>query len=370
MDAALAEVTSDPPRIRDDQRTTMARKKTTRRSSRSSRAAKHSRRQLQRKHLKKPVTRLRGLYPPVEPQASGYLRVSETHEIYWEECGNPKGKPAVFLHGGPGAGADVRARRFFDPDAYRIIVFDQRGCGRSRPHASLIDNTTWDLVSDIERLREFLQIEKWLVFGGSWGSTLSLAYAQAHPERVSELVLRGIFLLRRWELEWFYQRGASTIFPDRWEHYIAAIPMGERTDLISAFYRRLIGEDREQQVAAARAWSVWEAATSFMHTNEDNIAKWDEENFAIAVARIECHYFVNRGFFEDENQLLRNMECIRHTPAVIVQGRYDVICPMQSAWDLHKAWPEAELRIVPDAGHSAFEPGNTHELICATDRFR
>lgn len=349
----------------------MARKKTTRRNSRFSKAAKHSRRQMVRKPLKKPpASHLRGLYPSVEPRASGYLRVSQAHEIYWEECGNPEGKPAVFLHGGPGAGADTRARQFFDPDAYRIVVFDQRGCGRSRPHASLVDNTTWDLVEDIERLRAHLQIEKWLVFGGSWGSTLALAYAQTHPQRVSELVLRGIFLLRRWELEWFYQKGASAIFPDRWEHYLAAIPPAERNDLISAFYRRLIGDEREQQVAAARAWSVWEASTSFMRANDDNIAKWEEENFAIAVARIECHYFVNRGFFEDENQLLRNVDRIRHIPAVIVQGRYDIVCPMQSAWDLHKAWPEAELRIVPDAGHSAFESGNTHELICATDRFR
>jgi proline iminopeptidase len=225
-------------------------------------------------------------------------------------------------------------------------------------------------VDDIERLREHLNIDRWLVFGGSWGSTLALAYAETHPDRVTELVLRGIFLLRRWELEWFYQKGASAIFPDRWERYLEAIPAGERQDLIAAFYRRLIGDDREQQIAAARAWSVWEAATSFLHTNEDNINKWEEENFAVAVARIECHYFVTRGFFKDENQLLHDVDRIRHIPAVIVQGRYDVVCPLQSAWDLHKAWPEATLCIVPDAGHSAFEAGNTHELICATDRFR
>lgn len=349
----------------------MARKKTPRRSTRFGKAARHSRRQLQRKNLKKPIlTGLRGLYPPLEVHASGYLRVSDIHEIYWEECGNPQGKPAVFLHGGPGAGSDVRARRFFDPDIYRIVVFDQRGCGRSRPHAGLIDNTTWHLVADIEQLRQHLNIERWLVFGGSWGSTLALAYAEAHPERVSELVLRGIFLLRRWELEWFYQKGTSILFPDRWENYLAAIPPAERGDLIAAFYKRLTSEDREQQVAAARAWSMWEAATSFLRVNEDNVNKWGEENFAIAVSRIECHYFVNRGFLKTEDQLLRDAARIRHIPGVIVQGRYDVVCPMQSAWDLHKAWPEADFRIVPDSGHSAFEAGITHELICATDRFR
>lgn len=349
----------------------MARKKTTRRSTRFGKAARHSRRLIQRKHLKKPPgSGLRVLYPPVEPHVSGYLRVSATHEIYWEECGNPQGKPAVFLHGGPGAGSDLRARRFFDPEAYRIVVFDQRGCGRSRPHASLVENTTRHLIADIEQLRQHLNIERWLVFGGSWGSTLALAYAQKHPQQVSELVLRGIFLLRRWELEWFYQHGASVLFPDRWENYLAAIPPAERQDLISAFYRRLTGNDREQQVAAARAWSVWEASTSFLRVNEDNVSKWGEEEFAIAVARIECHYFVNGGFFDDENQLLRDIATIRSIPGVIVQGRYDVVCPARSAWDLHKAWPEADLRIVPDAGHSAFEAGITHELICATDRFR
>ncbi len=313
---------------------------------------------------------LRALYPAIEPYDHGMLRVSSTHEIYFEECGNPNGKPVVFVHGGPGAGCDARARRFFDPDAYRIILFDQRGCGRSKPHASLVDNTTWHLVADMEMLRKHLSIERWQVFGGSWGSTLALAYTQTHPEQVTEIVLRGIFLLRQWELHWFYQHGASALFPDRFERYSSAIPVEERRDYIAAFYQRLIGNDRAEMVNAARAWSVWEAATSFIHSNNDMIDKWDSEDFATAIARIECHYFVNKGFFESDDQLLRNIDRIRHIPAVIVQGRYDVVCPMQTAWELHKAWPEADFRVVPDAGHSAFEAGNTHELILATDRFR
>jgi proline iminopeptidase len=323
-----------------------------------------------RKRANTAASGLRILYPALEPYRTGYLRVSDTHELYFEECGNPRGKPALFVHGGPGAGCDNRARRFFDPTAYRIILFDQRGCGRSRPHASLEDNTTWHLVADIEKLRDHLDIEQWLVFGGSWGSTLALAYAQSHPQYVSELVLRGIFLLTDFELQWFYQSGANAIFPDHWERYIAAIPEHERGDLIQAFYRRLISSDRATRVAAARAWSIWEAATSYLHINEENVTKWGEEDFAIAVARIECHYFVNHGFFETEDQLLRNVERIRSIPAVIIQGRYDVVCPMQTAWALHRAWPEADFRVVADAGHSAFEPGTTHELISATDRFR
>lgn len=313
---------------------------------------------------------LRTLYPATPLRASGYLRVSPLHEIYWQESGNPNGKPAVFLHGGPGAGAGTRAHGFFDPSAYRIVVFDQRGCGRSRPHASLVDNTTWHLVEDIEKLREHLGIEQWLVFGGSWGSTLALAYAQTHPTRATELVLRGIFLLRQWELQWFYQQGASAIYPDRYAAYVAAIPASERGDLITAFYKRLVGNDAAEQLKAARAWAIWEAATSFLRINDDNIDNWNEAEFATAVARIECHYFVNRGFFDSDDQLLRNVNRIRHIPAVIVQGRHDVVCPMQTAWDLHQAWPEADFRVVADAGHSAFEPGNTNELIGATDRFR
>ena len=311
----------------------------------------------------------RTLYPAIEPYRSGWLRVSPLHEIYWEESGNPKGKPALFVHGGPGAGADPRSRRFFDPKRYRIVVFDQRGCGRSRPHASLEDNTTWHLVADIERLRTFLGIERWLVFGGSWGSTLALAYSQAHPRRVSELVLRGIFMLRKWEIDWFYQDGAGALFPDRWEDYLAAIPSRERGDLVAAYYRRLTSPNRATRVRAARAWSIWEAATSHLLTNDSNIDKWGEEDFAVAVARIECHYFVNKGFLRREDQLLRGVARIRHIPSVIVQGRYDVVCPIRTAWDLHRRWPEADFRVVPDAGHSALEPGNTHELVSATDRY-
>ncbi len=350
-------------------------RKSARRSVRKPAASKqrnHARHAVlaKRKRASKAPAGRRTLYPAIKPYRTGYLRVSDVHEIYYEECGNPKGKPALFVHGGPGAGCDARARCFFDPNAYRIVLFDQRGCGRSRPHASLEDNTTWHLVADMEALREHLDIDKWLVFGGSWGSTLALAYSQAHPQRVSELVLRGIFMLTQFELRWFYQEGASALFPDRWEQYLAAIPERERGDLIRAFYSRLTSPDRKTQVAAARAWSMWEAATSHLHVDEEHVQKWGNEEFAIAVARIECHYFVNRGFMEREDQLLRNVDRIRNIPAVIVQGRYDVVCPMQTAWALHRAWPEADFRIVPDSGHSAFEAGTTHELISATDSFR
>jgi len=299
----------------------------------------------------------------------GHLKVPGGHQIYWEECGNPRGKPAVFVHGGPGAGANPGSRRFFDPRRYRIVVFDQRGCGRSRPHASLEQNTTWDLVADMERLREHVEIEKWLVFGGSWGSTLSLAYAQSHPDRVTELVLRGIFMLRRRELAWFYQEGADAIFPDAWEVYLAPIPPKERGDLMRAYYRRLTSPDRKVAKAAARAWSIWEGSTSFLFPDEKSAAEAGEDKFALALARIECHYFVNRGFMRNENQLLEGVDRIRHIPAVIVQGRYDVVCPMMTAWELHKAWPEAGFKVIPDAGHASLEPGITHELITATDRF-
>jgi proline iminopeptidase len=312
----------------------------------------------------------RELYPAIEPFRHGHLRVSDIHEIYYEECGNPAGKPAVFLHGGPGAGSDKRARQFFDPNHYRIVVFDQRGCGRSRPSASLIENTTWHLVADIERLRKHLGIERWLVFGGSWGSTLALAYAEAHPERVTELVLRGIFLLRYAEIRWLYQHGASEIFPDCWEAYRDAIPPDERDDFLRAYHQRLTRSDQHAALEAARAWSVWEASTSFLRSNLDNIRKWSEDQFALAVARIECHYFVNRGFLRSESQLLDDVPRIRKIPATIVQGRYDIVCPATSAWDLHRAWPEADFRMVADAGHSAFEPGNVHELLLATDRYR
>ncbi len=311
----------------------------------------------------------RTLYPPVAPSASGYLQVSGGHELYFEESGNPAGKPVVFLHGGPGAGSNPAVRRFFDPARYRIVVFDQRGCGRSRPHASLENNTTWDLVADIERLREHLAIDRWQVFGGSWGSTLALAYAETHPERVTELVLRGIFMLRPAELLWFYQEGASRLFPDFWESFVAPIPEAERSDLIAAHHRRLTGDDQAAQLASAVAWSVWEGVTSNLMVSEAALGRFQSDDFALALARIEAHYFVHKGFLDTPDQLLRNIERIRRIPAVIVQGRYDVVCPACTAWDLHQAWPEADFRMVPDAGHSAFEAGIVHELIEATDRF-
>jgi proline iminopeptidase len=311
------------------------------------------------------------LYPPIGPFERGYLRVSELHELYYEQSGQPRGKPAVFLHGGPGGGTAPDMRRFFDPQRYRIVLFDQRGCGASRPHAELRENTTWDLVSDIERLRIHLGIERWLVFGGSWGSTLALAYAQRHPERVTELVLRGIFLLRRSELAWFYQDplGAGSIFPDLWERFVAPIPQSERVDMMQAYYRRLTSADTPTRIAAARAWSSWEGATSFLRMNPLYVAKFEDPAYASAFARIEAHYFVHRGFLEHDDQLLRDVARIRSVPAVIVQGRYDIVCPLRSAWDLHRAWPAAQLRIVPDAGHSAFEDGIARELVAATDRF-
>jgi proline iminopeptidase len=317
------------------------------------------------------VSRVSALYPPIRPYRRGWLRVSARHELYFEECGNPQGKPAVFLHGGPGGGTTPAMRRFFNPRRYRIVLVDQRGCGKSRPHASLVENTTWDLVADIERLRAHLKVEQWLVFGGSWGSTLALAYAQRHPRRVTELVLRGIFLLRRSELEWFYQDplGAGALFADRWEQFVALIPERERHDMMGAYYRRLTSRSAPVRARAARAWSVWEAATSYLRARESDIAKFGDPEFAAAFARIECHYFVNRGFLKREDQLLRDVEKIRHIPAVIIQGRYDVVCPMRSAWDLHRAWPEAQLQIIADAGHSAFEPGNARALVDATDAF-
>jgi proline iminopeptidase len=315
------------------------------------------------------VTERRTLYPEIEPGATGRLQVSSLHNLYFEECGNPDGKPVVFLHGGPGGGCNARYRQFFDPSVYRIVLFDQRGCGRSTPHAELTDNTTWDLVADIERLREHLKIDRWQVFGGSWGSTLALAYAQTYPDRVTELVLRGIFMLRRSELEWFYQKGCDALYPDAWETYLGAIPEVERGDLMSAYHRRLTSSDAKARVDAARAWSVWEGATSFLWQDTAHIASSGEDEFALAFARIECHYFVNGGFFKHDDQLLRNIDRIRKIPAVIVQGRYDVVCPLRSAWDLHRAWPEADLKIVQDAGHSGFEPGIVHELVEATDRF-
>ena len=311
----------------------------------------------------------RTLYPSLEPYDHGFLEVGDGHTVYYEQCGNADGKPALCVHGGPGGGGVIGARRFFDPSGYRIVVFDQRGAGRSRPEASLSDNTTWHLVADMELLRERLSIEQWLVFGGSWGSTLSLAYAQRHPNAVSELVLRGIFLLRKKELDWFYQSGASEIYPDEWANFLAPIPLEERHDLLHAYYRRLTGEDAEIRLTAARAWSVWEGSTSFLTPHAKRTQQFGTPEFALALARIETHYFTNQGFFANEDELLGGIDLIRHIPAVIVQGRYDVVCPMTTAWELANRWPEADFRIVTDAGHSAYESGITHELLSATDAF-
>lgn len=303
------------------------------------------------------------LFPPIDARRTGMLPVSALHTIYFEESGNPDGIPVVFVHGGPGGGTEPSHRRFFDPARFRIVLFDQRGAGRSTPHAELRENTTWDLVADMEKLREALGIERWALFGGSWGSTLALAYAQTHPERVLGLVLRGIFLLRDREIRWFYQEGAHMIFPDAWEDYLAPIPGEERHDLVGAYYRRLTSEDPEVRLRAARAWSIWEARTSKLHVSEELVQRFEEPMLALAFARIECHYFVHRGFFSRDDQLLHRASRLRGIPGYIVQGRYDVVCPMRSAWDLHRAWPEARLTVVPDAGHSAFEPGIEAELV-------
>ncbi len=313
---------------------------------------------------------MRELYPPIQPFQQGYLKVSDLHEVYFEESGRPDGQPVAFVHGGPGGGTEPLHRQFFDPAAYRIVLFDQRGAGKSRPHACLDENTTWDLVADMERIRQALGIERWVVFGGSWGSTLSLAYAQTHPERVKALILRGIFLIRPKEIRWFYQEGASFLFPDAWEQYLAPIPEAERGDLVRAYYKRLTSDDPAVRAQAAKAWSVWEGATSKLGPDPKAIARAEGDAFAQALARIECHYFVHGAFFRHPDQLLDDVDRIRDIPAVIVQGRYDVVCPMVSAWDLHRRWPEADFHIVPDAGHAATEPGTTDKLVEATDRFR
>jgi proline iminopeptidase len=315
------------------------------------------------------MTQLKSLYDPIEPFDTGRLEVSSIHELYYEQCGNPDGKPAVFLHGGPGGGISPDYRRYFDPKVYRVVLFDQRGSGQSTPHASIEENTTWDLVADIERLREHFGLKRWQVFGGSWGSTLALAYAETHPDRVSELVLRGIFLCRPKEISWFYQEGASTIFPDVWEEYLKVIPESERADMVSAYYRRLTSDDAAVRLEAARAWSIWEGSTSKLFFDPSTIEKFADPEFALAFARIECHYFMNNAFFTTDNYLIENVGSIRGIPSVIVQGRYDVVCPITSAWDLHRAWPEAQLKIIPDAGHSISEPGIINALVEATDQF-
>jgi len=308
------------------------------------------------------------LYPKIKPYDSGFLNVDQ-HQVYFEQCGNPNGKPALFLHGGPGGGGSEEVRRFFNPDLYRIIIFDQRGCGRSKPHGCLENNTTWHLVSDIENLREKLGIENWLVFGGSWGSTLSLAYAQAHPKSVSELVLRGIFLLRKEELHWFYQDGASRIFPEAWSGFLDIIDEDKRNNLMSSYHEIFKSDDKEKRLKAAIAWSKWEAATSSLAYKPSLVKEFSNPEFALAFALIENHYFVNKGWFKTENQIIENIDIIRSIPAVIVQGRYDVVCPMKTAWELSEAWPEAELIVAPASGHTAFEKEITHALISATDKF-
>jgi proline iminopeptidase len=312
---------------------------------------------------------VRELYPPIEPFAHGFLKVSDLHTIYWEQVGTKGAPNALFLHGGPGGGLDPDYRRYFDPKRWQLTLFDQRGSGQSTPNAELRENTTWDLVADIERLRERLGIEQWLVFGGSWGSTLALAYSETHPERCSALVLRGIFPLRRKELLWFYQEGASWIFPDAWDEYLKPIPEVERGDLMGAYYRRLTSPDPAVRREAARAWSVWEGTTSKLYVDPAYVEHYGGEGFADAFARIEAHYFVHGGWLRSDSQLLDDASRIAHLPGVIVQGRYDVVCPAASAWELHKRWPKAKLVIVPDAGHSIKEPGILSALVQATDDF-
>ncbi len=312
---------------------------------------------------------MKQLYPEIEPYNQFDLKVSDLHTIHVEESGNINGKPVIFLHGGPGGGIEPVYRQYFDPEKWRIIVFDQRGCGQSTPHAELQENTTWDLIADIEKIRQYLEIDKWVVFGGSWGSTLSLSYAITHPDRCKALVLRGIFMIRKKEINWFYQDGTSNIYPDAWEHYLRPIPEDERHDLVAAYYKRLTSNDDSVRIEAAKAWSIWEASTSKLIQSEESIHAFEDAKVAEAFARIECHYFTNRGFFDTDEWLLENVDKIRHIPTVIVQGRYDVVCPMISAWELHRAFPEADFEIVQDAGHSMTEKGIAAKLVEYTDKF-
>ena len=312
---------------------------------------------------------LRPLYPAIAPYRTGRLKVSDLHEIYFEECGNPAGKPALVLHGGPGGGISAFLRQGHDPARYRIILFDQRGCGLSIPHASLEANTTWDLIGDIEKLRAHLGLERWQVVGGSWGATLALAYAITHPKQVTELVLRGIFMIRKAEIDWFYQSGASQLFPDAWEHFVAPIPKQERGDLVKAYYRRLSGPDGPEKSACAQAWSRWEGTTISLLPNPARAEAFASDHFAAAFAAIECHYFSHGGFFGRDDWILANARDLKDIPGVIIHGRYDVCTPLQNAWDLHKAWPRAELQIIADAGHTGTEPGIADAMVRATDRF-
>ncbi|GGO88090.1 proline iminopeptidase [Marinobacterium nitratireducens] len=311
---------------------------------------------------------MRTLYPELQPNAEHRLQVDDIHNLHVEESGNPNGLPVLFVHGGPGGGCSAAHRGFFDPNKYRIILFDQRGCGRSTPHASLAANTTWHLVADMERIRIHFGIDRWLLFGGSWGSTLSLIYAQTHPERVSGLILRGIFLCRDQDLQWFYQRGASALFPDYWHEFAQPIPEAERDDLLGAYHRRLTSNNEIGRMSAAKAWSIWEGRCSTLDPNNQVVDHFGDPHVALAMARIETHYFVNKAFLEPD-QILRDAHLIRGIPTVIVQGRYDVICPVEQAYALHQALPQAELHIVRDAGHSGFEPGIISNLIEATDDF-
>jgi len=308
---------------------------------------------------------MNNIFNSIQPYVTHHLQVDDLHALYIEECGNPAGLPVVFLHGGPGAGCSPLHRRYFDPDKYRIILFDQRGCGKSTPHACLENNTSQHLVADIESIRKHLKITQWVVFGGSWGSTLGLLYAQTHPQSVSGLILRGIFLARDKDVQWFYQQGTSRLFPDYWEKFIEPIPEKERDDMVTAFYRQLTGNNEIQQLRAAKAWSIWEGMTATLQTDNAVIDSFSNSHAALSIARIECHYFINHCWFEP-NQLISNIDTIRHIPAYIVHGRYDVICPVEQAWALSKAWPEAELSIIGDAGHAIVEPGITDALLRAS----
>ena len=314
------------------------------------------------------MTDRRTLYPPIEPYETGMLDVGDGHVLYWERCGTPGAKPAVFLHGGPGSGCSPKQRQQFDPKKYDVLLFDQRGCGRSTPFASLEDNTTWHLVADIERLRTMAGIDQWMVFGGSWGSTLGLAYAQTHPAHVTELVLRGIFLFRQHEVDWLYKYGASELYPEGWQDFVGLVQEGERGDVVEAYYRRLTSEDPATRLAAAKAWSTWEGLTVTLLPDAAMLEEFTEDQHAIAVARIECHYMRNLGWL-DHDQLLENAGKLKGIPGVIVQGRHDCCTPPSAAWALKQAWPEVELEIVPDGGHLFTEPGITDGLVRATDRF-
>lgn len=314
------------------------------------------------------VTSLRTFYPEIEPYDSGMLDVGDGHQVYWERVGTPGAKPAVFLHGGPGGGCNAGHRRVFDPAKYDVLLFDQRGCGRSTPHACLDANTTWHLVADIERLRAMIGVEKWLVFGGSWGSTLALAYAQSHPERVSELVLRGIYTLTQAELDWYYQYGVSEMHPEKFERFQAPIPAQERDDMMAAYHKRLTGENEAEKLACAKAWSQWEGGTVTLLPDPELVDDFGGDQFALAFARIENHFFTHKGWLED-GQLQRDAYKLAGIPGVIVHGRFDMPCPLKYAWNLAKAWPDGELKIVEAAGHAMDEPGILDQLIRATDRF-